>query len=78
MVFCVVTPCSFVVGYQCFGGLCCLNLQGEMEAANTRFEVFTSINILVVFYLEGVLTPCSSNLPHCYTVSQPSRSRLKN
>jgi len=34
--FWVVTPCSHVVGYQGFGGRCCLHLQGEdlkMEAA---------------------------------------------
>jgi hypothetical protein len=28
-VFWVVTPCSFAVWYQCFGGPCCLHLQGE-------------------------------------------------
>jgi hypothetical protein len=27
-VFCVVTPCSVVVGYQSFTGSCCLHLQG--------------------------------------------------
>jgi len=26
--FCVVTPCSDVVEYQCFGEPCCLHLQG--------------------------------------------------
>jgi hypothetical protein len=33
--FCIVIPCSDVVGYQCFGGQCCFHLQGEekMEAA---------------------------------------------
>jgi len=25
-VFWVVTPCSAVLGYQCFGGPCCLHL----------------------------------------------------
>jgi len=29
-IFWVITPCSFVVGYQRFGGLCCLHLQGEV------------------------------------------------
>jgi hypothetical protein len=29
-VFCVVTPCSVVVGYKCFKGPCCLHLQGEV------------------------------------------------
>jgi hypothetical protein len=28
-VFWVVTPSSVVVGYLCFGGLCCLHLQGD-------------------------------------------------
>jgi len=26
----VVMPCSFVVGYQCFRGLCCFHLQSEV------------------------------------------------
>jgi len=26
--FRVVMQCSVVVGYQCFGGLCCVHLQG--------------------------------------------------
>jgi hypothetical protein len=36
-VFRVVTPCSVLVGYQCFIGPCCLHLQDEvkMEAAWT-------------------------------------------
>jgi hypothetical protein len=29
-VFCIVTPCNVVVGYQCFRGPCCLHLQGEV------------------------------------------------
>jgi hypothetical protein len=31
-VFWIVTPCGIVVGYQRFGGPCCLHLQGEMKA----------------------------------------------
>jgi hypothetical protein len=31
VVFWVVTPCSFVCGYQCFGRTYRLHLQGEME-----------------------------------------------
>jgi len=27
----VMTPCSDVAGYQCFGGNCCLHLQGEVK-----------------------------------------------
>jgi hypothetical protein len=30
-VFCVVMPCIVEVGYQCFGGPCCLHLQGEIN-----------------------------------------------
>jgi hypothetical protein len=30
-VLCGVTPCSVVVGYQRFGGSCCLHLQGDLE-----------------------------------------------
>jgi len=31
MVFWVVTPCSDVVGFQRFGGPCCLHPQGEVN-----------------------------------------------
>jgi hypothetical protein len=30
-VFWVMTQCSVVVGYQRFGGPCCLHLQGEVD-----------------------------------------------
>jgi hypothetical protein len=29
----VVMLCSVAVGYQCFGGPCCLHLQGEVHGA---------------------------------------------
>jgi hypothetical protein len=32
-VFWVVTPYSDVVEHQCFGGPCCLHLQGEMTSS---------------------------------------------
>jgi len=32
-VFWVVMPCSIAVGYQCFGGPCCLHLQDEVLGA---------------------------------------------
>jgi len=43
----VVTPCSFVVGYQRFRGPCCLHLQGEvkMEAAWTSETLISHRNI---------------------------------
>jgi len=31
VVFRVLAPCNDVVGYQCFGGPCCLHLQGEVN-----------------------------------------------
>jgi len=31
MIFWVVTPCSYVAGYQCFIGPCCLHLQDEVN-----------------------------------------------
>jgi hypothetical protein len=31
-VFWVVTPCGGVVGYQCFGGTCCLHLHGGVSS----------------------------------------------
>jgi hypothetical protein len=35
-VFWVVMPCSVVVGYQRFGGQCCLYLQGEDSSQEGR------------------------------------------
>jgi len=47
-VSCVVTPCSDVVGHQCFGGPCCLHLHCtvKMEAAwsSKRWYPTTSLN----------------------------------
>jgi hypothetical protein len=31
IVFWVMIPCNDVVRYQCFGGPCCLHLQGEVN-----------------------------------------------
>jgi hypothetical protein len=33
-----MTPCSSVVGYQRFGGLCCLHLQGEVKWSEVTLE----------------------------------------
>jgi hypothetical protein len=38
-VFWVMTPCSDVVEYQCFGGTCCLHLQGEVNAGKGGTEI---------------------------------------
>jgi hypothetical protein len=48
-VFWIVTTCSVVVGYQCFGGLCCLHFQDEvltlkMEAAKSSETAITYHN----------------------------------
>jgi hypothetical protein len=58
--FWVVTPCSVAIGYQRFGGLCCLHLQGGMfrvdesceplppqRDPDARFEVFRTMKIQV-------------------------------
>jgi hypothetical protein len=34
--FCLVTPSSVTVGYQRFGGLLCLHLQGEVNEAGEK------------------------------------------
>jgi len=31
-----VTPCIAAVGYQSFGGTCCLHLQGDMTGAEKK------------------------------------------
>jgi hypothetical protein len=61
VVFWVVTPCSHSVGYQHFGGLCCLSLQGEVVhiLLHPKLEVFTAMKIQVVFC---VVTPCSDSV----------------
>jgi len=41
-VFCVVTPCSVVVGYKCFKGPCCLHLQGEVLNMPSLYRMFQS------------------------------------
>jgi hypothetical protein len=43
-VFCVVTPCSVVVGYQHFRGLCCLHLQGEVKMEAVKCWYTTTLN----------------------------------
>jgi hypothetical protein len=38
----IVTPCRNVVGYQCFGGLCRLHLQGEDDIPPHHYTTFQS------------------------------------
>jgi len=42
MVFWVMTPCSDVVGYQNFGGSCCLHIQGEMTSFHFTLKTETA------------------------------------
>jgi hypothetical protein len=35
-VYWILTQCSEVVGYQCFGGPCCMHLQGVVKMKATR------------------------------------------
>jgi len=37
--FWVVMRCSIVVGYQCFGGPCCLHLQGEVTILSELLRI---------------------------------------
>jgi hypothetical protein len=39
VVFGVVTPCSDVVGYQRFGGPCCVHLQGEVSGLQVTLQM---------------------------------------
>jgi hypothetical protein len=56
-VFWVMKPHNFVVGYQCFRGLCCLHLRGEVNGVAGG-----SVDIWNVH-----------TLPQHFTGSQPSR-----
>jgi hypothetical protein len=38
-IFWVMTPCCDVVGYHCFGGPCCLHLQGEVNDAGKGTDI---------------------------------------
>jgi hypothetical protein len=38
-VFWVMTLCSVVVGYQRFGGPCCLHLQGEVDRKKNGIDI---------------------------------------
>jgi hypothetical protein len=69
----VVTPCSIVVGYQCFRVPCYLHFQGEdggsvdlSEDLNLRYT-FTSTN--TKFSACGLWTAASSWLTLCHSVN---------
>jgi len=42
-IFWVVTSCSFVVGYQCFRGPCCLHLQDDVTTQKTSSSNITAV-----------------------------------
>jgi hypothetical protein len=44
VVFWIVTLCSDVVGYQCFGGSCFLHLQGEDNSEDVDLYQLTLIS----------------------------------
>jgi hypothetical protein len=51
-VFWVVTPKSVVVGYQHFGGPCCLHLQCEVNGAGKRANGTVILNIVVLTLMD--------------------------
>jgi hypothetical protein len=48
-VFWIMTPCSYVVGYQCFGGLCCLHEDGS------TFKILTFSESSRIFHIHADL-----------------------
>jgi hypothetical protein len=66
-VFCVVTPCSFVVGYQILRGPCCLHL--------LSFDAVWCCGRIATFQM--VLQNVGI-LPQHYTASQLRRPRLES
>jgi len=52
-VFCVVTQCSVMAGYQRFGGSCCLHLQGEVGHGITTQKTSTCFIYSVIrFFMQ--------------------------
>jgi hypothetical protein len=49
-VFWVVTPCSAVVGYQFFGGPCCLHIQCEVKWIGVKMEAAWTSETLVSYH----------------------------
>jgi hypothetical protein len=58
-IFWVVTPCSVVVGYQCFGGSCCLHLQDEYGGS----MVLRNVGILFTHKNTGMTFPVKQFMP---------------
>jgi len=49
-IFWVVMPCSYVVGYQCFGAPCCLHLQVHPEYGGSMDQNTVCICVLCVLH----------------------------
>jgi len=45
-VFWVLAPCSVAVQKQCFGGLCCISLQGEVKTSTLIFTAMKTSNLV--------------------------------
>jgi hypothetical protein len=41
----IVMPCSVAVGYQCFGGSCCLHFQGEVHGTGTGTTCIAAVSL---------------------------------
>jgi hypothetical protein len=48
VVFCVVSPCSVVVGYQLFGQPCCIHRQGDDKTEYLVYENFAGFSWLMI------------------------------
>jgi hypothetical protein len=91
-VFWLVIPCSDVVGYQLFGGLCCLHsFRGSLVSYHTTIRCHKpGYCVLYIHYCENFKSRISYGLedggsqvvrnvgilPHQRTASQPGRPRL--
>jgi hypothetical protein len=71
-VFCVVKPCSVVVGDQRFRGPCCLHLDGEVlfpwYQHRHNFHAYVHYNFPLAWTLTALLVSCirhPGNFPRC-------------
>jgi len=64
----VCTPSSVVVGYQHFGGSCCLHLQGEVTTQKTSALIlFTAVKASNIENLKYYLFVTWRNTSACYS-----------
>jgi hypothetical protein len=64
-VFRMVTLCSNVVGYQRFGGPCCLHLQGEVKIETVRYSKTLLSYHIITWHLSS-----SRNVPDRHSASK--------